>query len=164
MSLAAAIGWSGDPAGGGLLRFSWDAFRAFSSGTSTREHEPHCLAGPAGQCAKRGRDGRVPGPAQQRVSGAAGPLVLADWESATVRVGQQLRLQVRGHQPDAAGHVAVKDRVNAIALAPADDFRRDSDLFGEGVVDPEAQSRIAGAMRRGLQTRDAEKVLARVLA
>ena len=33
----------------------------------------------------------------------------------------------------AAGHVAVKDRVNAIALAPAEDFRRDSDLFGEGV-------------------------------
>ena len=44
----------------------------------------------------------------------------------------------------AAGHVAVKDRVNAIALAPAEDFRRDSDLFGEGVRNPEAQSRIQG--------------------
>src|SRR3954467_4515108 len=31
----------------------------------------------------------------------------------------------------AAGHAVVKDRVNAIALAPAEDFRRDSDLFGE---------------------------------
>jgi hypothetical protein len=30
----------------------------------------------------------------------------------------------------------VKDRVNAIALAPAEDFRRDSDLFGEGVRNP----------------------------
>jgi enoyl-CoA hydratase/carnithine racemase len=30
----------------------------------------------------------------------------------------------------AAGHAVVKDRVNAIALAPVDDFRRDSDLFG----------------------------------
>ncbi len=63
----------------------------------------------------------------------------------------------------AAGQVAVKDRVNAIALAPADDFRRDSDLFGEGVRDPEAQSRIGGAMRRGLQTREAEMALARML-
>ena len=45
----------------------------------------------------------------------------------------------------AAGHAAVKDRVNAIALAPTDDFRRDSDLFGEGVRSPEAQ---AGSERR----------------
>ena len=35
----------------------------------------------------------------------------------------------------AAGHAVVKDRVNAIALAPVEDFRRDSDLFGEGVRD-----------------------------
>jgi len=63
----------------------------------------------------------------------------------------------------AAGHVAVKDRVNAIALAPADDFRRDSDLFGEGVRDPESQSRIQTAMKRGFQTRDAEMDLARML-
>jgi enoyl-CoA hydratase/carnithine racemase len=34
----------------------------------------------------------------------------------------------------AAGQVAVKDRVNAIALAPIEDFRRDSDHFGEGVA------------------------------
>ena len=33
----------------------------------------------------------------------------------------------------AAGRVVVKDRVNAIALAPVEDFRRDSDLFGEQV-------------------------------
>jgi enoyl-CoA hydratase/carnithine racemase len=32
----------------------------------------------------------------------------------------------------AAGLVTVKDRVNAIALAPVADFRRYSDLFGEG--------------------------------
>ncbi len=63
----------------------------------------------------------------------------------------------------AAGHSAVKDRVNAIALAPAEDFRRDSDLFGEGVRDPEAQSRIGAAMKRGLQTRDAEMALAGML-
>jgi enoyl-CoA hydratase/carnithine racemase len=63
----------------------------------------------------------------------------------------------------AAGHAIVKERVNAIALAPADDFRRDSDRFGEGVVQPEAQARISAAMRRGLQTRDAEIDLAHVL-
>src|SRR4030095_4009454 len=53
----------------------------------------------------------------------------------------------------AAGHVAVKDRGNAIALAPAEDFRRDSDLFGEGSRDPAAQSRFQAVLRRGFQTR-----------
>jgi len=56
----------------------------------------------------------------------------------------------------AAGQVAVKARVNAIALAPVEDFRRDSDLFGNSVRSPEAQARIAAAMERGFQTRDAE--------
>jgi hypothetical protein len=36
----------------------------------------------------------------------------------------------------AAGQVAVKDRVNAIALVPAAEFRRDSDLFDEGCPIP----------------------------
>jgi enoyl-CoA hydratase/carnithine racemase len=63
----------------------------------------------------------------------------------------------------AVGQFAVKDRVNAIALAPIDDFRRDSDLFAEEVVTPEAQSRIGAAFKRGFQTRDAEIDLARLL-
>jgi hypothetical protein len=63
----------------------------------------------------------------------------------------------------AAGRVAVKDRVNAIALAPAEDFRRDSDLFGEGVRTPEVESRIGAAIERGFPTRDAEIALARLL-
>jgi enoyl-CoA hydratase/carnithine racemase len=63
----------------------------------------------------------------------------------------------------AAGRAVVKDRVNAIALAPVEDFRRDSDLFGEGVRSPEAQKQIGAALKRGLQTRDAEMTLARVL-
>jgi enoyl-CoA hydratase/carnithine racemase len=63
----------------------------------------------------------------------------------------------------AAGRAVVKDRVNAIALAPVEDFRRDSDLFGEGVRSPEAQKQIGAALKHGLQTRDAEMALARVL-
>jgi hypothetical protein len=63
----------------------------------------------------------------------------------------------------AAGQVAVKERVNAIALAPADEFRRDSGLFGQGVRQPEAQRVIAAALKRGFQTRDPEMDLARLL-
>jgi uncharacterized protein (DUF1501 family) len=63
----------------------------------------------------------------------------------------------------AGGHAVVKQRVNAIALAPVEDFRRDSDLFAEGVREPAAQQRIGAAMQRGLQTRDAELELARML-
>jgi enoyl-CoA hydratase/carnithine racemase len=63
----------------------------------------------------------------------------------------------------AAGQVLVKERVNAIALAPVEDFRRDSDLFGEGVRAPDAQRRIAAALKAGFQTPDAELSLAGVL-
>ena len=62
-----------------------------------------------------------------------------------------------------SGQIAVKDRVNAIALAPVADFRRDSDLFAELVVTPAAQSRIGAALKRGFQTRPAELDLARLL-
>jgi enoyl-CoA hydratase/carnithine racemase len=62
-----------------------------------------------------------------------------------------------------AGHLAIKERVNAIALAPADDFRRDSDLFLERARSPETQNRIKGAVPRGFQTRDGELTLARML-
>ncbi|MBV9943228.1 MAG: enoyl-CoA hydratase/isomerase family protein [Solirubrobacterales bacterium] len=63
----------------------------------------------------------------------------------------------------AAGHAIVKERVNAIDLAPIEDFRRDSDLFGEGVRAPDAQTRIAAAMKQGLETREAELALAPML-
>jgi enoyl-CoA hydratase/carnithine racemase len=62
-----------------------------------------------------------------------------------------------------AGQVAIKQRMNAITLAPADDFRRDSDLFGEQVHTAEAQRLIHTAMERGLQTRAGEMELAQML-
>jgi enoyl-CoA hydratase/carnithine racemase len=63
----------------------------------------------------------------------------------------------------AAGLVLIKDRVNAIALAPVEDFRHDSDLFGGGALKPEAQSRLQAAFKHGFQTRDAEMDLAGLL-
>jgi len=63
----------------------------------------------------------------------------------------------------AAGLAVVKERVNAIALPPIEEIRRDSDLFLEGLRNPEAQGRIQAAMKRGFQTRDAELTLPRML-
>jgi enoyl-CoA hydratase/carnithine racemase len=56
----------------------------------------------------------------------------------------------------AAGRAVLKDRVNAIALAPIDDFRRDSDLFLERGRDAETQRRTGAAMKRGFQTHEGE--------
>src|SRR5262245_37078236 len=59
----------------------------------------------------------------------------------------------------AAGRAALTDRVNAISLAPIDDFRRDSDAFLERARDPETQRRTALALSRGFQTHDGELAL-----
>src|SRR5262245_43899032 len=63
----------------------------------------------------------------------------------------------------AAGRAVVKERVNAIGLPPAEDFRRDSDLFIEGVRSLEFHDRMQAALKRGFQTRDAEMNLAIML-
>jgi enoyl-CoA hydratase/carnithine racemase len=63
----------------------------------------------------------------------------------------------------ASGLVAVKARVDAISLPPIGDYRRDSDLFGEGVKRPDVQQRIHAAVARGFQTREAELDVARLL-
>jgi enoyl-CoA hydratase/carnithine racemase len=59
----------------------------------------------------------------------------------------------------AAGRAVLKDRVNAIALAHADDFRRDSDLFLDCARDPETVHRMSVAMTHGFQTHDGEMAL-----
>jgi enoyl-CoA hydratase/carnithine racemase len=64
----------------------------------------------------------------------------------------------------AAARRTLKQRINAIALAPTDDFRRDSDLFGELVRTPEAQRRTEAAMKRGFQTPDGELALGGMLS
>lgn len=63
----------------------------------------------------------------------------------------------------AAGLAAIKNRINAIALAPTQDFRRDSDLFGEASRSPGAQRRFQAAFKRGFQTREAELDLGRLV-
>ena len=63
----------------------------------------------------------------------------------------------------AAGRAVVKERVNAIGLPPAEDFRRDSDLFIEGARSREFHDRMQAALKRGFQTREAEMALARML-
>ncbi len=63
----------------------------------------------------------------------------------------------------AAGHTAIKQRVNAISLASVDDFRFDSDQFGESARTPEAQRLFAAALGAGFQQRDAELELGQLL-
>jgi enoyl-CoA hydratase/carnithine racemase len=63
----------------------------------------------------------------------------------------------------AVGRAMLKGRINAISLAPADDFRRDSDLFLECARDPETRRRMDVAMTRGFQTHDGEMALTRMI-
>ena len=63
----------------------------------------------------------------------------------------------------AEGTALIKERVNAITLAPVEDFRRDSDLFLEAARHPDSQARSRLAMQHGFQTREGELELGRVL-
>jgi enoyl-CoA hydratase/carnithine racemase len=63
----------------------------------------------------------------------------------------------------AAGRAVIKERVNGIALASAEDFRRDSDLFLECARNPESQDRTKTATKAGFQTRNGEMDLDRML-
>ena len=61
------------------------------------------------------------------------------------------------------GQALVKERVNAIALASVDDFRRDSDLFAETARSAESQDRIQAVIERGFRTPDGEMNLGALL-
>ena len=63
----------------------------------------------------------------------------------------------------APGRISIKERVDAISLAPAEDFRRDSAVFVENLRTSESQERIRTAFARGFQTREAELNLAPML-
>jgi enoyl-CoA hydratase/carnithine racemase len=63
-----------------------------------------------------------------------------------------------------AGQVAVKDRVNAISLAPIDDFRHDSDEFAAGAKSLQTRELLQAALAHGFQDREAELRLGRLLA
>src|SRR5262249_50882045 len=65
--------------------------------------------------------------------------------------------------PNAAA-AELKNRVDAIALAAADEFRRDSDLFLDCARNPATQRRIQAAMTRGFQTHEGEMDLAKMVA
>src|ERR1043166_1325239 len=78
----------------------------------------------------------------------------------TAELGEFVRsLAHRIARLPAAGRALVNERVNAIPPGPADDFRRDSDLFVERARDLETQRRIRTAMGRGFQTHDGEMAL-----
>jgi enoyl-CoA hydratase/carnithine racemase len=64
----------------------------------------------------------------------------------------------------AAARRTLKERINAITLAATDEFRRDSNLFGELVRSPEAQSRTEAGLKRGFQTPDGELALSGMLS
>ena len=64
----------------------------------------------------------------------------------------------------AAGHAAVKERVNATTLPSVEDIRRDPDLFLEGTRTPEFQALTQAAMEKGFQTREAEMNLAKLVS
>jgi enoyl-CoA hydratase/carnithine racemase len=57
----------------------------------------------------------------------------------------------------------IKERINAIALAPAAEFSHDSGLFPQLASTPESQRLSSAAMTRGFQTRDWEMDLPRRL-
>ena len=80
--------------------------------------------------------------------------------------GHESKIARSGRAHDHAGSSRVLRNLPArdvLLTVNGDDFRRDSDLFLECARNPVAQSRIQAAMKRGLQTRDAEMALARLL-
>lgn len=57
----------------------------------------------------------------------------------------------------------MKEDGGALDPRVVEDFRCDSDLFGEAARSPESRSRFQAAFERGFQTREAELHLAQLL-
>jgi enoyl-CoA hydratase/carnithine racemase len=64
----------------------------------------------------------------------------------------------------ATGQATLKRRVNAVTLAPAEDFQRDSELFVDAALSRETQDRFKAAFGFGLQTPKGELALAQMLS
>jgi hypothetical protein len=64
----------------------------------------------------------------------------------------------------AAGQATLKQRVNAVTLASAEDFQRDAELFVEEAGSGETQARFKAAFELGLQTPRGELALGRKLS
>ncbi|MGF7036822.1 enoyl-CoA hydratase/isomerase family protein [Mucilaginibacter sp. OV119] len=49
------------------------------------------------------------------------------------------------------GLLDIKERINAISLAPVEDYRKDSDLFGKATQNPETKERYKTILEKGFQ-------------
>ena len=49
------------------------------------------------------------------------------------------------------GLLDIKERINAISLAPSEDYRKDSDLFGKATQHPETKERYQAILAKGFQ-------------
>lgn len=73
-----------------------------------------------------------------------------------------LALRIAGFPASAL--VEIKTRVNAIGLADAEEYVRDSQLFVQSASRPDTQRRIGAALQNGLQTHDGEMEFARLIS
>jgi hypothetical protein len=95
-----------------------------------------------------------PGKSSQTIANGRHRKVGQDQPRDARQLARRFRQIARSSDCNSSGGsvAAVKDRVNALVLAPVDDFRRDSDLFGKDARKPECQRQAA--FKRGFQIRE----------
>jgi hypothetical protein len=126
-----------------------------SKGRSARSREVGSPVPRAGSGSRAGLRGHADGGRLRRRARRA---LRLDQPSAACRRAGRVRRCRRSSDRRVPGRRTrrAEGRVNAVTLAPIEDFRRDSDLFGESVDSPETEDRLREATRRGLQTREWE--------